>query len=98
MPVNLAHRTPILAGAHQMTFVDMDSLLRRVHGHQKRGVRFGPAKVGGYSVLLRGLSPLVATIAIPLAAPVIAAVRPRGAASTIWQILHDAGTGWQCGQ
>jgi putative transposase len=39
------------------------------------------------------LSPLVATIATPLAAPVIAAVRLRGAASTIWQILHDAGTG-----
>jgi hypothetical protein len=78
MLVNLAHRTPILAGAEQMTFVDIDSLLRRVYGHQKRGARFGPAKLGGYSLLLRGLSPLVATICTPLAAPVIAAVRLRG--------------------
>jgi hypothetical protein len=63
MLVNLAQRTPILAGADQMTFVDIDSLLRRVYGHHKRGARFGPAKVGGYSLLLRGLSPLIATIA-----------------------------------
>jgi hypothetical protein len=38
-------------GADQLTFVDIDSLLRRVYGHQKRGARFGPAKVGGYPVL-----------------------------------------------
>jgi hypothetical protein len=45
---------------------------------QKGGARSGPAKVGGFFLLLRGLSQLVATIAAPLAAPVIAAVRLPG--------------------
>jgi hypothetical protein len=44
-----------------MGYVDIDALLRRVYGHKKEGTRFGHAKVGGYDVLLRGLSPLVAT-------------------------------------
>jgi hypothetical protein len=97
MLVSLA-RTPVLAGADQMTFVDIDSLLRRVYGHQKRGARFGPAKVGGYQLLSRGLSPLVATISTPIAAPVIAAMRlrggnagsARGAASLLAQALATA--------
>jgi hypothetical protein len=78
MLINLAQRTPILTGAEALTFVDIDSLLRRVYGHQKRGARFGPAKVGGYQLLLRGLCLLVATISTRLAAPVIAAIRLRG--------------------
>jgi hypothetical protein len=78
MLVILAQRTPVLRGADQLTFVDIDSLLRRVYGHQKRGARFGPAKVGGYQLLLRGLSPLVATISTRLSAPVVAAIRLRG--------------------
>jgi hypothetical protein len=78
MLVALAQRTPVLAGADQMTFVDIDSLLRRVYGHRKRGARFGPAKIGGYQLLLRGLSPLVVTISTRLAAPVVAAMRLRG--------------------
>lgn len=78
MLVSLASVTPVLAGTDQMTFVDIDSLLRRVYGKKKRGARFGPAKVGGYQLLLRGLSPLVATISTPLSAPVIAAMRLRG--------------------
>src|SRR5256714_10817437 len=81
-----------------MTFVDIDALLRRVYGHRKRGARFGPAKVGGYQLLLRGLSPLVVTISTRLAAPVIAAIRlragnagsARGAASLLTQALNTA--------
>jgi Transposase DDE domain group 1 len=98
MLVTLAGTTPVLPGADQMTFVDIDSLLRRVYGKKKRGARFGPAKVGGYSVLLRGLSPLVATISTPLAVPLIAAMRlrggnagsARGAASLLAQALTTA--------
>jgi hypothetical protein len=98
MLVNLAQHTPVLRGADQLTFVDIDSLLRRVYGHQKRGARFGPAKLGGYPLLLRGLSPLVVTISTKLAAPVIAAVRlrggnagsARGAASLLTQALNTA--------
>src|SRR5690242_14561014 len=40
--------------------------------------RGSATKVGGYPVLLRGLSPLVATLSTPIAAPVIAATRLRG--------------------
>jgi hypothetical protein len=98
MLVWLAAKTPVLTGADAVTFVDMDSLLRRVYGTKKRGARFGPAKVGGYQLLLRGLSPLVATISTPLSAPVIAAMRlrggnagsARGAASLLAQALLTA--------
>jgi hypothetical protein len=82
--VELARRTPVLAGAETMAYVDIDSLLRRVYGHKKEGARFGHAKVGGYDVLLRGLSPLVATVSTPIAAPVVAATRLRnGSASSV---------------
>jgi hypothetical protein len=74
----LASRTPLLPGADQLAYVDVDSLLRRVYGSGKAGAAHGHAKVGGYPVLLRGLSPLVATISTPLAAPVVAATRLRG--------------------
>jgi hypothetical protein len=75
--VQLARRTRLLPGAGAVTFVDVDSVLRRVYGKQKQGAAFGPAKVGGYQVLLRGLNPLVATISTPDAAPVIAATQLR---------------------
>jgi hypothetical protein len=96
--VDLAGRTPILAGATEMTYVDIDSLLRRVYGKRKQGASFGHAKVGGYSVRLRGLSPLVATISTPIAAPVVAAMRlrkgsagsGRGAASLLAEALATA--------
>jgi hypothetical protein len=89
--IQLARHTPLLPGAGAVTFVDVDSLLRRVYGKQKQGAAFGHAKVGGYQVLLRGLNPLVATISTPDAVPVIAATQlragnagsARGAASLI---------------
>jgi len=76
--VSLAGATPLLPGAEAVTYVDVDSLLRRVYGKAKQGAGFGHTKVGGYPVLLRGLSPLIATLSTPLAAPVIAAARLRG--------------------
>ena len=36
--VQLAGRAPILPGADAFTFVDMDSLLRRVYGKKKQGI------------------------------------------------------------
>jgi len=57
----LAAATPLLPGAGQLTYVDVESLLRRVYDDAKQGAAFGHAKAGGYSVKLRGLSPLVAT-------------------------------------
>jgi hypothetical protein len=53
----LATRTPLLPGVQELAYVDVDSLLRRVYGPAKQGATFGHAKVGGYTVRLRGLSP-----------------------------------------
>jgi Transposase DDE domain group 1 len=94
----LAACTPLLPGVEQYAFIDVDSLLRRVYGKAKQGAGFGHAKVGGYQVRLLGLSPLVATISTPTAAPVIAATRlrggsaasARGAAPLVREAIHTA--------
>jgi hypothetical protein len=96
--LELAARTPVLTGADVLTFVDIDSMLRRVYGKQKQGTGFGHAKVGGYNVWLRGYNPLITTLSTPLAAPVIAATRlregnagsARGAASQIAEAITTA--------
>ena len=61
-----------------MCFLDIDSMLRRVYGTKKQGIGFGHAKVGGYSVRLRGLHPLIAAISTPTSAPLVAGTRLRG--------------------
>src|SRR3954454_5224047 len=102
----LAARTPLLPGAATLAYVDVDSLLRRVYGPGKQGAAFGHAKVGGYHVRLRGLSPLVAAISTPQAAPVVAATRLRGgnagsaraAASLVKQAISTARTSGATGQ
>ena len=96
--VQLARHTPLLPAAGAVTFIDVDSLLRRMYGKKKQGVGFGHAKVGGYQVLLRGYNPLVATISTPDAAPVIAATQlragnagsARGAASLVGEAIATA--------
>jgi DDE family transposase len=96
--IGLAGRAPILAGADVLTFVDIDSMLRRVYGKQKQGIGFGHAKVGGYNVYLRGYNALITTLSTPLSAPVIAATRlragnagsARGAASQITEAITTA--------
>ena len=96
--VGLAGRAPLLAGAEVLTFVDIDSMLRRVYGKRKQGIGLGHAKVGGYNVWLRGYNPLIATLSTPLSAPVIAATRlrsgnagsARGAASMISEAITTA--------
>ncbi len=74
----LAAATPILPDAEVLTWLDVDSCQRRVYGHAKQGAGFGHAKLGGYSVRLRGLNPLIAAISTPAAAPVVAGTRLRG--------------------
>jgi hypothetical protein len=96
--VQLARRAPLLPAAGAVTFIDVDSLLRRMYGKKKQGVGFGHAKVGGYKVLLRGYNPLLATISTPDAAPVIAATQlragnassARGAASLVAEAIVEA--------
>jgi Transposase DDE domain group 1 len=74
----LARQAPLLPGAETLAFVDIDAMQKRVYGHKKQGARFGHAKIGGKSLLVRGLNALAATVSTPLAAPVIAATRLRG--------------------
>jgi hypothetical protein len=74
----LARRAPLLPGADTLAFIDIDSMQKRVYGHQKQGARFGHTKIQGKSLLVRGLNALAATISTPLSAPVIAATRLRG--------------------
>lgn len=102
----LASRTPLLPGAETLAYVDVDSLLRRVYGPGKQGAAFGHAKVGGYTVRLRGLSPLVAAVSTEQAAPVVAATRLRGgnagsaraAASLVKQAITAARAAGATGQ
>jgi hypothetical protein len=74
----LAARTPLLAGADTLAFIDVDSVQRRVYGATKQGAAFGHAKIASKSLLVRGLNALVATVSTPLAAPVVALARLRG--------------------
>jgi hypothetical protein len=77
----LCERVDLLPGADRRAFVDIDSLLRPVHGYAKQGASYGHTKIAGKQVLRKGLSPLVATISTDLAAPVIAAMRLRAGKS-----------------
>jgi hypothetical protein len=74
----LARRADLLPGAGTLAFVDVDSTQRRVYGHAKQGAAFGHTKIGGKTVLVRGLNALAATVCTPQAAPLIAATRLRG--------------------
>ncbi|MGD3112913.1 IS1380 family transposase [Streptomyces sp. YGL11-2] len=67
----LAARTPLLPGAADLAFVDIDSTHKRVYGRAKQGAQVGRFKG------IRTLHPLLATISTPTARPVIAAVRLR---------------------
>ena len=98
----LARQAPLLPGAGILAFIDVDSMQKRVYGHQKQGARFGHTKIQGKSLLVRGLNALAATVSTPLSAPVIAATRlrggnaasARGAASIAVQAI---GTARDCG-
>src|ERR1017187_5040616 len=74
----LARRAPLLPGAETLAFIDIDSMQKRVYGHQKQGARFGHTKIQGKSLMVRGLNALAAVISTPLSAPVIGATRLRG--------------------
>ena len=66
----LAAVSPILAGAEQVVYLDVDDTIRETHGYHKQGAAYGYSKV-------MGLNAQVAILSTPLAAPVIAATRLR---------------------
>ena len=66
----LARVCPLLPGADQVCYVDVDDTVRQVHGYAKQGVGYGYSGV-------KGLNALLATASTPLSAPVILATRLR---------------------
>ena len=87
----LAAQTPLLAGADQVTWVDVDDTIRATYGYAKQGAGFGYSGV-------KGLNALVAIVSTPLSRPVIAATRlrsgtansGRGAARLVAEALKSA--------
>jgi hypothetical protein len=94
----LTARTGLLPGIEARAFLDVDSLLRPVYGHHKQGASFGHAKIAGRALLRKGLSPLITTLSVPGAAPVIAEAwlrsgktgSGRGAARQVKQAVTTA--------
>jgi hypothetical protein len=79
MLARLAAHTPmLLPDVATVAFIDVDSMQRRTYGYHKQGSGFGHTKIGGKSVLIRGLNVLLATLSTPQAAPVICGTRLRG--------------------
>lgn len=67
----LATHTPLLPGADEVAFVDVDSTHKRVYGRAKQGAEYGRFKG------IRTLHPLLATVCTPHSRPMIAGVRMR---------------------
>jgi Transposase DDE domain group 1 len=84
-------RTPLLPGADQVAYVDIDDTVRETHGYLKQGAGFGYSGVSGLNALL-------GIVSTPTAAPVIAAARlrkgstnsARGAARLVTDTLKTA--------
>jgi hypothetical protein len=85
--VNLAARAPVLAGADQVAYLDIDDTIKATYGYQKQGAGYGYSKV-------KGLNALLAVLSTPLSAPVIAATRlrrgPTNSAKGAARLVADA--------
>ena len=68
--INLTRCCPILPGADQIVYIDVDDTIRETHGYQKQGAAYGYSKV-------KGLNAQLAVISTPLAAPIIGGARLR---------------------
>src|SRR5579884_3322617 len=67
---NLAGHTPLLAGAAELAYLDIDDTVRQTFGYAKQGAGRGYTGV-------KGLNALFATVSTASAAPVICATRLR---------------------
>jgi hypothetical protein len=102
----LCQQVNLLPGSDARAFLDIDSLLRPVHGHRKQGASYGHTKIAGKQVLRKGLSPLVTTLSTDTAAPVLTGIRLRagkansgkGAARMVAQALSTARAAGVTGQ
>ncbi len=68
--INLAGQAPLLPGANELAYVDIDDTLKQTYGYAKQGAGRGYTGVKGLNVLL-------AIVSTPSSAPLIAAVRLR---------------------
>ena len=68
--INLAGQAPLLPGADQLAYLDVDDTLRQAYGYDKQGAGRGYTGV-------KGLNALLAIASTPSSAPVIAAARLR---------------------
>jgi len=90
--IALSKQAPLLAGADQVAYLDLDDTMRETHGYAKQGVGYGYSKV-------KGLNALLAIVSTPTASPVIAGTRlrkgstnsARGAARMVTDALVTAG-------
>jgi hypothetical protein len=104
--VGLIRHSKLLPGIEARAFIDIDSLLRPVFGHQKQGASYGHTKIAGKQVLRKGLSPLATTICTEHGAPVVAGIRLRagragsgkGAASMVADAIRTARAAGASGQ
>ncbi len=95
---HLVAASPILGGADQVVFVDLDDTVRQTFGYAKQGTGRGYTGVNGLNALL-------AILSTPLSAPVIAATRlrkgatnsVRGAAKLLADTLATARRAGACG-
>ena len=85
--VNLAGRAPLLVGADQVAYVDIDDTIKATYGYAKQGAGYGYSKV-------KGLNALLGIVSTPLSAPVIAATRlrrgPTNSAKGAARLVADA--------
>ena len=104
--IGLVDRTQCLPGIGERCFLDIDSLLRPVYGHQKQGASYGHTKVCSRQVLRKGLSPLATVLSTERAAPLITGIRLRagkagsgkGAASMVSDAIRTARAAGASGQ
>jgi len=81
----LAAATPILGGADQLMFLDLDDTVRATYGYAKQGAGRGYSGVNGLNALL-------ATLSTASSAPVIA-LMPRPCAACANSRLRDHPSG-----
>ena len=72
--INLARQAPLLPGAAELAYVDVDDTLRQTYGYAKQGAGRGYTGV-------KGLNALLAIVSTPSSSPVIAAARLRKGAT-----------------
>jgi Transposase DDE domain group 1 len=69
--IRLTEQMPLLPGADEVVFLDLDSTHRQVYGYAKQGAAVG--RLTGKKTL----HPLIATACTPIARPVVVAIRLR---------------------